>query len=65
MMRYLLLWFVWASCGFVGGSFAYIRGTAGRDYPILHRVPDTGFRCRANGYFADVQAGCQVNYCAF
>ncbi|XP_021699673.1 uncharacterized protein LOC5578264 [Aedes aegypti] len=32
------------------------------DYPILGRIPDTSFKChgRRDGYYADVEARCQV-----
>ena len=39
-------------------------GTTGLDYPNLTQVPLTRFTCkhqyRTGGYYADVEAGCQV-----
>ncbi|XP_015783509.1 mucin-19 isoform X1 [Tetranychus urticae] len=40
-----------------------IRGEPGRDYPILYSVPNTPFKCNDvgyPGYYADVDAQCQV-----
>ena len=39
-----------------------IFGSAGQDYPILARVPDTGFGCGdlLPGIYADMDAACQV-----
>lgn len=40
-----------------------IRGEPGRDYPILYSVPNTPFKCDDvgyPGYYADVDAQCQV-----
>ncbi len=45
-------------------TFPGIRGWMYRDFPGYSQVPNTGFRCRDRppfyGYFADVNAGCQV-----
>ena len=40
-----------------------VPGVAGRDYPVLARVPPTLFSCRgqvAGGYYADPQTQCQA-----
>lgn len=40
-----------------------VRGEPGQDYPILGEVPETGFKCAQQqypGYYADVEARCQV-----
>lgn len=40
-----------------------IPGVAGKDYPILREVPQTGFECEQYqypGYYADPEAGCQA-----
>ena len=42
---------------------AGVPGLAGRDYPVLARVPPTLFSCRgqvAGGYYADPQTQCQA-----
>ena len=42
---------------------AGVPGVAGRDYPVLDRVPPTLFTCRgrvAGGYYADPQTKCQA-----
>lgn len=44
----------------------YIPGIPGRpwkDYPIYHSIPYTNFKCKPHtpGYFADIEAGCQVS----
>ena len=42
---------------------AGVPGIAGRDYPVLDRVPPTLFSCRgqvAGGYYADPQTKCQA-----
>jgi hypothetical protein len=44
-------------------TFPGIRGWMYRDFPGYSQVPNTGFRCDRQpyyGYFADVNAGCQV-----
>ncbi|XP_018016224.1 uncharacterized protein LOC108672967 isoform X2 [Hyalella azteca] len=48
-------------------SFGYIAGVpgrAGKDYPILGYIPNTSFGCglvaEYPGYYADMDAGCQV-----
>lgn len=44
-------------------TFSGIPGWIYRDFPGYSQVPDTGFRCDRQpyyGYFADVNAGCQV-----
>ena len=42
-------------------------GRAGRDYPILSYIPKTTFACELvadyPGYYADMEAGCQVKQC--
>ncbi|XP_050722890.1 adhesive plaque matrix protein-like isoform X2 [Eriocheir sinensis] len=46
------------------GYIAGIPGRAGRDYPILSYIPLTSFGCDLvadyPGYYADMEAGCQV-----
>jgi len=39
-----------------------IPGEPGQDYPILDKIPSTEFKCndRLDGYYADLDAGCQV-----
>lgn len=39
-----------------------IPGEPGQDYPTLREIPTTDFSCegRVDGYYADVQTGCQV-----
>jgi len=39
-----------------------IPGEPGQDYPILDKIPTTEFKCneRLDGYYADLDAGCQV-----
>lgn len=41
-----------------------MAGRAGRDYPILSYIPLTSFGCDLvadyPGYYADMEAGCQV-----
>lgn len=47
------------------GRFGSIPGTFGVDYPNYLSIPKTGFDCRQYnypGYFADVEAQCQVLY---
>ena len=42
-----------------------VPGTPGEDYPIFSSVPSTSFSCAdkdAGGYFADMEAGCQVHH---
>lgn len=38
------------------------QGTPGEDYPAYTRPPRTSFKCRgrADGYYADVESGCQA-----
>ncbi|XP_055538487.1 uncharacterized protein LOC129725999 [Wyeomyia smithii] len=50
-----------------GSSLGYnlrlaLPGEPDVDYPILGHIPDTGFSCfkRRDGYYADVEARCQV-----
>lgn len=40
-----------------------IPGKPWKDYPVFHSIPDTHFKCRPHnpGYFADMEAGCQVS----
>lgn len=42
----------------------WFPGRAGRDYPILSYIPLTSFGCDLvadyPGYYADMEAGCQV-----
>lgn len=40
-----------------------VRGEPGQDYPVFSSVPETGFKCSQQqypGYYADVEAQCQV-----
>ncbi|KAF0287217.1 hypothetical protein FJT64_001478 [Amphibalanus amphitrite] len=54
------------SPGFIraGKLWGSVPGTTGLDYPNLTQVPLTRFTCkhqyRTGGYYADVEAGCQV-----
>ena len=40
-----------------------IPGKPWKDYPVFASIPNTHFKCRPHnpGYFADVEAGCQVS----
>lgn len=39
-----------------------IPGQPWKDYPMYSSVPKTSFKCNGSyGYYADVEAGCQVN----
>ncbi|KAF2367667.1 Chitin binding domain [Trinorchestia longiramus] len=46
------------------GYIAGVPGRAGKDYPVLGYIPDTSFGCglvaEYPGYYADMDAGCQV-----
>lgn len=43
----------------------HVTGVAGKDYPNYHDVPKTNFGCSGKiaGYYADVEARCQVRHC--
>ncbi|XP_053686281.1 uncharacterized protein LOC128735820 [Sabethes cyaneus] len=52
-----------SSDGTDGGDYSAIPGTPGEDYPIFPEIPNTSFNCnqqRYPGYYADVEAQCQV-----
>lgn len=45
------------------GDYSAIPGVAGADYPIFSEIPRTSFDCKTQsfpGYYADVEAQCQV-----
>lgn len=45
------------------GDYSAIPGIAGADYPIFAEIPRTSFDCKTQafpGYYADVEAQCQV-----
>ena len=52
-----------------GQDFSKIPGVPGVDYPIYHVVPETNFHCgnvpAVPGMYANVEAGCQVNFILF
>lgn len=41
-----------------------VVGRPGIDFPVLTGIPQTTFNCRkfGNGYFADLETDCQVNF---
>ncbi|CAL4069041.1 unnamed protein product [Meganyctiphanes norvegica] len=58
LLSFLLFLLFLASC--TSGAHAQRRGSG--TFPLLASIPETAFRCggRNAGYYADVEAGCQV-----